>query len=46
MAQHRWIADDAGGSEARFEYETLYFGHGQPVFEGASAIVTDVAESQ
>ena len=34
------------GKMARFEYETLYFGHGEPVLEGASALVADLAASQ
>ncbi|HUP17004.1 MAG TPA: MBL fold metallo-hydrolase [Acidimicrobiia bacterium] len=34
------------GRMAGYEYETLYFGHGEPVFEGASALVADLAESQ
>jgi glyoxylase-like metal-dependent hydrolase (beta-lactamase superfamily II) len=34
------------GKMAGYEYETLYFGHGEPVFEGASALVADLAESQ
>ena len=34
------------GKMAGYEYETLYFGHGEPVFEGASALVAGLAESQ
>ena len=34
------------GKMAGYDYETLYFGHGEPVFEGASALVADLAESQ
>ena len=30
---------------AGFEYETIYFGHGEPVLEGASALVAGLAES-
>ncbi len=33
------------GKMAGFEYETLYFGHGEPVLEGASALVAGLAES-
>ena len=31
---------------ARYEFETIYFGHGESVFEGASALVAGLAESQ
>ena len=34
------------GKLAGYEYETLYFGHGEPVLEGAAAMVADLAESQ
>ena len=34
------------GKMAGYEYQALYFGHGEPVFEGASALVADLAESQ
>jgi glyoxylase-like metal-dependent hydrolase (beta-lactamase superfamily II) len=33
------------GKVAGYEYETIYFGHGEPVFEGASALVAGLAES-
>jgi glyoxylase-like metal-dependent hydrolase (beta-lactamase superfamily II) len=33
------------GKMAGYEYETLYFGHGEPVFEGASTLVAGLAES-
>jgi len=33
------------GKMAGFEYEALYFGHGEPVLEGASALVADLADS-
>ena len=34
------------GKIAGYEYETMYFGHGEPVFEGGSGLVADLAESQ
>jgi glyoxylase-like metal-dependent hydrolase (beta-lactamase superfamily II) len=33
------------GKMAGYEYETIYFGHGEPVLEGASALVAGLAES-
>ena len=35
----------AVGKMAGLEYEALYFGHGEPVLEGAAALVADLAES-
>jgi glyoxylase-like metal-dependent hydrolase (beta-lactamase superfamily II) len=34
------------GKMAGYEYETLYFGHGEPVLEGAAKLVAGLAESQ
>lgn len=33
------------GKMAGYEYETVYFGHGEPVLEGASGLVAELAES-
>jgi glyoxylase-like metal-dependent hydrolase (beta-lactamase superfamily II) len=33
------------GKLAGYEYQTLYFGHGEPVFDGASALVSGLVES-
>lgn len=33
------------GKMAGYEYETLYFGHGEPVLQGASGLVVGLAES-
>lgn len=34
------------GKMAGYQYETLYFGHGEPVLDGAAAMVAELAESQ
>jgi glyoxylase-like metal-dependent hydrolase (beta-lactamase superfamily II) len=34
------------GKMAGYEYETLYFGHGEPVLEGAAGMVAELAENQ
>jgi glyoxylase-like metal-dependent hydrolase (beta-lactamase superfamily II) len=33
------------GKMATFEYETIYFGHGEPVLDGAAQLVAGLAES-
>ena len=33
------------GKMAEFEYEAIYFGHGEPVLQDGSALVGDLAES-